>query len=365
MESALLHKLQNIQAGHFSATVGFDAVVDQVSHVIRSRHPDGTKEYFRSIAEFAAFLSSKAGLSASLELETVCEKIGGNMAIYANALGNLGVQVHCAGSFGNPSGTIFGQMNSRCECVSICEQAFCQALEFDDGKLMMASLDKLQKITWELLVQKAGVDRLTDWLRSDSVLALLNWSELGNATLLFRMIYRNLLEPYSADKNKYVFVDISDASRRRPEELAELAELLRQFELRRKVILSVNENECRLLAGALGLGDTLETTEQARLLRKTIGCSCLVLHLRDCAKGFTEEREENCSGYFVERPLFSTGGGDNFNAGFSLGLMAEMTLCECLQLGNAVSGFYVRQGRSPGIPEIIRFLTSEEGQRNA
>ena len=100
MEKALLQKLQSIQPGGFTAAAGFDAVTDQVSRVIRGVRPDGTKEYFRSIAEFAEYLSEKSGLSASLELETVCEKIGGNMAIYANALGCLGVRVRCAGSFG-------------------------------------------------------------------------------------------------------------------------------------------------------------------------------------------------------------------------------------------------------------------------
>ena len=361
MEKALLQKLQSIQPGGFTAAAGFDAVTDQVSRVIRGVHPDGTKEYFRSIAEFAEYLSEKSGLSASLELETVCEKIGGNMAIYANALGCLGVRVRCAGSFGGSAGRTFRQMSPNCACYDICEQAFCQALEFDDGKLMLASMDKLRQITWKRLEERVGLPELTAWARQDNVLALLNWSELGGATALFRNVYRNLLEPYPADRTKYLFMDISDASGRQPKELLELLELLRQFETRRTVVLSVNENECSLLAAARSVGSTRDTVEKARQVRAKIGCTCLVLHLRDRAMGFLDGEEAECPGYFVEQPLFATGGGDNFNAGFTFGLLAGFALRDCLCLGNAVSGFYVRQGKSPELQELMAFLADRKG----
>ena len=61
-------------------------------------------------------------------------------------------------------------------------------------------------------------------------------------------------------------------------------------------------------------------------------------------------------GPFTSKPRLTTGAGDNFNAGFCLGLMLELEVDECLALGKAVSGFYVRQMRSPAWQELLDFV---------
>lgn len=52
----------------------------------------------------------------------------------------------------------------------------------------------------------------------------------------------------------------------------------------------------------------------------------------------------------------TTGAGDNFNAGFCLGLMLQLGLVESLILGKAVSGFYVRNAHSPAWEELVGFV---------
>lgn len=360
-KQALIQQLQRIKtsSSNFSGTAGFDAVVDQVAHVIRSISPNQKKTYFRTITEFSDYIRSKAGLSGSLELETVREKVGGNMAIYSNALGRLGVTMHCIGSFGNPIGDVFSDMDPHCTCYGICEPGFCQALEFDDGKIMLASMEKLCQITWNRLETQIGQDALLQWTAQDHVIALLNWSELAGSTALFRTFYQKLLEQQPMDKHKYLFVDISDASRRQMADIQEVLPLFRQFSKRRAVVLSVNENECRLLGKAAGIF-CADLEEQARQLREQAGVDYLVLHLMDRAMAFTSAGTAIRPGYYVERPLFSTGGGDNFNAGFTFGLLSGLSVEDCLSLGNAVSGYYVRQGESPDLEQVIQFLDSQQ-----
>ena len=363
----LLQQLQRLKtgSGSFCGTAGFDAVVDQVAHVVRSVSPSQEKTYFRTITEFSDHIRSKAGLSGSFELETVCQKMGGNMTIYSNALGRLGVTMHCIGSFGSPVSGPFLDMDPRCMRFGICEPGFCQALEFDDGKLMLASMETLRQITWERLAEQLGMDRLLSWAAQDDVIALLNWSELEGSTQLFRAFYENLLEGQAADKGKYLFVDISDASRRQTSEIREILQLFHRFSHRRTVVLSVNENECRLLCGALGIAPAMDLARQARELRERIGIDYLVLHLLDRAMVCPGSVDARRPGYYIERPLFATGGGDNFNAGFTFGLLSGLSPEDCLSLGNAVSGYYVRQGKSPDLEQVTAFIASQQKEEEA
>jgi sugar/nucleoside kinase (ribokinase family) len=61
----------------------------------------------------------------------------------------------------------------------------------------------------------------------------------------------------------------------------------------------------------------------------------------------------NC---YVNKPKLSTGGGDNFNAGFCAGQLLGADVEASMILANAVSGCYIRNGHSPDINEILAFL---------
>ena len=60
--------------------------------------------------------------------------------------------------------------------------------------------------------------------------------------------------------------------------------------------------------------------------------------------------------FFCESPVTLTGGGDNFNAGFCLGVMSGLGAAACLLLGNAASGYYVRYGKSANLDELKEFI---------
>ena len=104
MENKIVRKLQRIAFENSSvwAVVGFDAVKDTVVRLVRKKNDDRKTRYFHTIEEFGRYLVSKKNMSCSLEMEMQEEKIGGNMAIFANSLGTLGVQIHCVGSMGYP-----------------------------------------------------------------------------------------------------------------------------------------------------------------------------------------------------------------------------------------------------------------------
>jgi predicted phosphoribosyltransferase len=61
-------------------------------------------------------------------------------------------------------------------------------------------------------------------------------------------------------------------------------------------------------------------------------------------------------GNVVTKPKVLTGGGDNLNAGYSLGLLAGYEIHYCMLLGMAASGAYIQNGISPNISELIVYL---------
>jgi len=57
-------------------------------------------------------------------------------------------------------------------------------------------------------------------------------------------------------------------------------------------------------------------------------------------------------GRLEERPKLSTGGGDNFNAGLTWGLLQGFSLPEAAAFANAASGFFVAGGISPDLKNL-------------
>ena len=72
-------------------------------------------------------------------------------------------------------------------------------------------------------------------------------------------------------------------------------------------------------------------------------------------------------GPFTATPRLSTGAGDHFNGGFAFAQVHGLPLEECLAVGCAVSGAYVRDALSPDLDRVIAFLRSlplpEKGPR--
>lgn len=61
-------------------------------------------------------------------------------------------------------------------------------------------------------------------------------------------------------------------------------------------------------------------------------------------------------GHVVAHPKVLTGGGDNLNAGYCLGLLAGFEVHYCMLLAMAASGAYVQNGESPDMSAIIEFI---------
>ena len=97
---------------------------------------------------------------------------------------------------------------------------------------------------------------------------------------------------------------------------------------------------------------------QTRLfrLREKLLADTAVLHLPNGGLAANASGLWGRPNLFLERPRLSTGGGDNFNAGFVYALLFGCSAEEALICANAVSGYYVFHGESPNAAQLKGWL---------
>ena len=74
------------------------------------------------------------------------------------------------------------------------------------------------------------------------------------------------------------------------------------------------------------------------------------------------EYETVCAAAQLQRTVISTGGGDNFNAGFCTGLLLGCDVRQCLLLGMGASGYYVGNGHSADLQELTSHMKNWNNQ---
>lgn len=90
------------------------------------------------------------------------------MPILANALGISGVRVNCIGAMGRTKieEEFKNMANNNCTLYSVAEPGYTTALEFNDGKIMLAQMKSIEDITWESIKLAVGLDRLKNFSKT-------------------------------------------------------------------------------------------------------------------------------------------------------------------------------------------------------
>ncbi len=333
---------------------GFDGFIDEVIHVVDQRRSVSEYTRIETIAEYAARIAGAAGFSTNIEYVPIRVKSGGNGVIYANALAQTGNSVFYAGALGEPIETVFLPLREVCrEVVSIAPSAHTDAVEFQDGKLIISKLQPLNEVTYERLTERIGREKLIDETGAAEMLAFANWTMIPAMSDIWKRFIEEIL-PF-AKRGGYAFFDLADPKKRRPEHVLEALRLIMRFQDFRRVVLGLNLAEARQVAALLELEET-EPERLTRDIREALGLHGVVVHSVKESCAFLGETFAKIKAPYCTNPVLTTGAGDNFNAGFSNGLMRGLPAAECLMLGTATAGYYVRTGQSPGCNELRRFL---------
>ncbi len=342
----------------YNAFLGFDACIDILVRIVKDKKENEITGYFTDSSQLGLFLTNLDNKSCGLELQTKLSKIGGNMVITANALGNLGINVECVGTFGLPDILpVFRTMSANCSLSTIGDTISAMALEFNNSKVIMFDPGPYNNLTWAGIRELLGPERIRDMISGKELVSFLNWSEIDNSSDIWEGMLNEILpETRQAGVKPIFFSDISDCSRKSKIEIKRAVHLLGKFRNYFSVSLSLNQNEAGLITKALDLSETIGDEEFTKQLRQATNVDTLIIHRTKDAIAFDGKRFETCETFFCTEPKILTGGGDNFNAGFCLALLNNFNLFQSLLVANAVSGSYVKNGISPDISSLQNFL---------
>ncbi|MCL4742045.1 MAG: hypothetical protein KJZ54_07560 [Phycisphaerales bacterium] len=359
--------------GGCPALVGFDGFVDSIIRVVDRRRSMEGEDFVRigTIGEFAGRCAAAAGRSTNMELWVDEDRFGGNGPLTAGALGRLGVPVCFIGAVGREEepariAPIYEAFASRCrEVVSVAPPGHTDALEFNDGKIMLGKTRNVQAVTWERIVGAIGVEGVRRRVEESALVVMVNWSLCGGVPGIWEGLIGGVL-PRLGERagGRRVLIDISDPAKRTDGDLRRALGLMARMNALVPVTLGLNLAEGERLARVLGVASARESATYgefvARLaadVRERAGLSCVVVHVREGAAGAADDGTTAWfDGPFTARPRLSTGAGDHFNAGCGLAQALGMAMDECLAVGCAVSGAYVRDAASPTMERLVGFL---------
>src|SRR6267378_8676836 len=167
------------RAAQMTAFVGLDGFVDEILHVVDKR--ESAEKYVRlpTIAQLAGRLAAAAGHSTNVELVSQLTKLGGNGPIMANALASFGLKVTYLGILGYPNlHPVFADFASRAEVHSIAEPGYTDALEFEDGKIMMGKHQSIRQMNWENIKARFGLEKFSALFGQSDLVGFVNWTML-------------------------------------------------------------------------------------------------------------------------------------------------------------------------------------------
>ncbi|MDA0989917.1 MAG: PfkB family carbohydrate kinase [Verrucomicrobia bacterium] len=360
-----LHAAADRVAGS-PVVVGFDGFVDSIIDVVDQRQDLQRYEAMATIERFGQKILDAAGQSSNYELVTTLEKLGGNGPIMANAMAAAGLPTTYIGALGYPAlHPVFESFATHAECISFSEPGLTDALEFSDGKLLLGKHSALRGVNAERVEAVVGVPKLSEVVGQARLLSMVNWTMLTNMNTIWDLLVEKVLpglgDPITG--RRMIFIDLADPEKRTRADLAEALAYGKRFQQYADVVFGFNLKEATQAAEVLGVtvsGNAEAVIEATAVaLRDALGVYAVVVHPRSGAAAAMLTTSGVTAAHFagplVKKPKLSTGAGDNFNAGFCLGLIAGLSLDQSLCTGTATSGYYVRNAASPSLDQLVEF----------
>jgi hypothetical protein len=348
-----------------SFLIGFDGFTDEIVTCVDTRLNEHHYQTITTIEQFAKRIAQAAGKSTNVELISTQTRIGGNGPLHAQALIETNNSVTLIGALGHPSHEeLFLPLISRCtKVISIAPSGHTDALEFSDGKILFGKLQNVLHIDVELLLSRISQEELVKLFQETDIFACVNWTMISGMSKIWKYLSTTIF-PKLTPKIRWMFVDLADPAKRKREDLQDAILTLITIQKKLSVCLGLNEAESLSVETALQIEtaheEQLDLKEKiirrAEKIQKKIGISCVVIHATECCAAATPEEVVAIDGPYCRKPYITTGGGDNFNAGFLLGIAYGLSCTASLLIASATSGFYVRMGKSPTLGELIDFF---------
>ena len=348
------------QVPSLTAFVGLDGFVDEILHVVDKRYDAVRFDRIPTIAAYAQRLAAAAGRSTNVELVNVLTKLGGNGPIMANALASLGLKVTYLGALGHPAvHPVFAPFQKRADVHSISGPGLTDALEFDDGKLMMGKHYTLKEVTWANICERFGKAKFAAAFGSADLVGFVNWTMLPYMSDIWTAVQKEIV-PEMKGPRRRIFFDLADPEKRTRADIQNALSIISKFQTAFDVILGLNEKEAIEIGHVLELpspsDDWQGLAQLAVQIQQRLAIETLVVHPVTFALAVSGGTAHVVAGPLCPKPKITTGAGDHFNSGFCLGKLLGLDNAMAVLCGVCTSGHYVRTAESPSVSDLINMM---------
>src|SRR5207249_7716804 len=118
----------------------------------------------------------------------------------------FGLKVAYLGNLGYPHlHPVFDEFAGRAEVCSIAEPGHTDALEFEDGKIMLGKHSSLKDVNWANIHARFGRDKFASRFQSSDLIAFVNWTMIPHMRDLWEALQRELCPNLKGPRRNMVF----------------------------------------------------------------------------------------------------------------------------------------------------------------
>ncbi|TVP79493.1 MAG: hypothetical protein EA353_06065 [Puniceicoccaceae bacterium] len=339
--------LENLQG---KILLGCDGFVDETYEIVEVRKSQADFTPMKKLRQFGELIVARAdgGVGVELVPKRRCE--GGFAINTGKVAACLGLKPLLPGLYGSPIiDPAYEEFQDICELASLGNPALTIALEFGDGKVLMSNLEAVSSLTWKDFQKHFGEEKLKGLFSDVDILGLGYWS----LTAHFDDLFEGFMGQYeTVQPPRRMFFDFADIKKKSNESFMKSLALIRSFNGKIPMTLSLNEHEVLELFSRIGLGHPELTpeaiTSALTTAREKIGIDELVVHTPDFAAASNATEGE---AYAIQdrqsNVIRLAGAGDSFNGGYLCASLGDLTPKERLVVANAVAAFFVTHGTAP------------------
>jgi len=356
MSTEIQKYIDYIQTFNGNILLGCDGFVDETYEIVEERTSQSDYTAMKKLKQFGELLVERAdgGVGVELVWKRRCE--GGCGINTGRIAACLGIKPILPGLYGDKEiDPAFEEFKESCEILSLGDPALTIALEFPDGKVLMSDLKAVSSLTWSDVEARLGEAKLKEIFSNLDILGLGYWSLTANFDDIFKGF---MAQCAHGNPPKRMFFDFADIKKKSREAFSQSLELIRQFNDRIPMMLSLNEHEVLELFARVGVDrPPLEPAAIAAALkvaREKIGFDELVVHTPDFgAASSASDGEAFALQDRQSHVVRLAGAGDSFNGGYLCASLGDLTLKERLVVANAATAFFVTHATGPTREQLI------------
>lgn len=335
--------------------LGCDGFVDEVYRVVDVRKSLEEFTPMDDMKDFGELIVKRSGGGLGLEISPKRRCSGGFTSNTGRVAAFLGLKPTLVGLYGlKEIDPAFDEFKENCNLVSLGDSAVTLVFEFSNGKVLLSALKAVANFTWEAFVGFFTENELIAMFAGTDIVGLGYWS----LTPDFDNFLKGIVSRYeNTPPPKRMFFDFADIKKKSSESFFESLKLIREFNNKIPMTISLNEHEgadlfsrfniaCKEAPGSIA--------SDLAIVRKEIGIDELVIHTPYFAVASSSREGEGFAMQdFQTKVIRTAGAGDSFNGGYISASLGDLELKERLVIANAATSFFVTRATPPTKQELI------------